>query len=252
MKTAKFGFEINNQYWTTTYGSYWIPDINYDKKGSITSLQRDGNGTSLQDNLTYSYTTGTNRLASLSGTSPTTYTYDDNGNVIGDTHKGILFAIYDADNLPVRIYKSNGESQFYTYDMNGNRTRKTVNGSIDRFYFNGIDGKTEAVCLLPYSSDLTYNIWGNEDNIGQVKVVNNYVTGRYYYLKDHLSSIKMTVKGGQTLLSDNFNTDSQWTTVQGIFSVSAKLKTENLILEKFESIITVEFRVRLISFIVNK
>ena len=91
-----------------------------------------------------------------------------------------------ADNLPVRIYKSNGGGQFNTfipYDMDGNRTRKTVNGSTDRFYFNGIDGKTEAVCLLPYSSDLTYNIWGNEDNIGQVKVLNNYVTGRYYYLK---------------------------------------------------------------------
>ena len=35
----------------------------------------------------------------------------------------------------------------------------------------------------------------------------------------------MTVKGGQTLLSDNFNTDSQWTTVQGIFSVSAGVLT---------------------------
>ena len=61
LKTAKFGFEINNQSWTTTYSSYWIPGINYDKNGNITSLQRDGSGTSLQDNLTYSYTTGTNR-----------------------------------------------------------------------------------------------------------------------------------------------------------------------------------------------
>ena len=201
LKTAKFGFEINNQSWTTTYGSYWIPGINYDKKGNITSLQRDGSGTSLQDNLTYTYTTGTNRLASLSGTSPTTYTYDDNGNVIGDSHRGILFAIYDADNLPVWIYKTNGESQYYTYDLNGNRIRKTIAGSTDRFYFNGIDGKTEAVCLLPYSSNLTYNIWGNNDNIGQVRVQNNSVTGRYYYLKDHLGNIKMTVNTSGTPLS---------------------------------------------------
>ncbi len=32
------------------------------------------------------------------------------------------------------------------------------------------------------------------DNIGQVRVNYNYVTGRYYYLKDHLGTIKMVVK----------------------------------------------------------
>jgi RHS repeat-associated protein len=40
---------------------------------------------------------------------------------------------------------------------------------------------------------LTYNILGGGgDNIGQVKVLNK-ATKRYYYLKDHLGSIKMTV-----------------------------------------------------------
>ena len=56
--------------------------------------------------------------------------------------------------------------------MKGNRTRKTVDGSTDRFYFNSISGTTDAVCLFPYSSNLTYNILGaGRDNIGQVKVV---------------------------------------------------------------------------------
>jgi hypothetical protein len=61
-------------------------------------------------------------------------------------------------------------------------TRSVVNSS-DNFYFNGADGKTEAVCLVPYSSNLTYNIWGDDENIGQVKVVSESPS-RYYYLKD--------------------------------------------------------------------
>jgi len=48
---------------------------------------------------------------------------------------------------------------------------------------------------VPYSSNLTYNILGaGGDNIGQVKVVNESPT-RFYYLKDHLGSIRMTVDG---------------------------------------------------------
>ena len=48
---------------------------------------------------------------------------------------------------------------------------------------------------MPYSSNLTYNILGaGGDNIGQVKVVNESPT-RFYYLKDHLGSIRMTVDG---------------------------------------------------------
>ena len=43
---------------------------------------------------------------------------------------------------------------------------------------------------VPYGYNYTYNIWGN-DNIGQVRV--NGTVNRYYYLKDHLGSIKMTV-----------------------------------------------------------
>ena len=46
---------------------------------------------------------------------------------------GILFIIYNSDNLPERIYKTGGECQYYTYDMNGNRIRKTVVNQSDMF-----------------------------------------------------------------------------------------------------------------------
>jgi RHS repeat-associated protein len=47
------------------------------------------------------------------------------------------------------------------------------------------------VNLAASGKNYTYNIWGN-DNIGQVSVTSSS-TNRYYYLKDHLGSIKMTV-----------------------------------------------------------
>ena len=189
----------------------------YDNDGNFNYLDRY-NQSGGYNHLTYTYQSGKNRLSSIyDPTTNSTYTfgYDDNGrqtpsrpgltdltrNVISDSHRGIAFIIYDSDNLPVHIYKTNGESQFYNYDMNGNRTRKTITGQSDIFYFNGISGQTEAVCLVPYSSDLTYNILGaGGDNIGQVKVVNNSVTGRYYYLKDHLGSIKVTVNSTGTVV----------------------------------------------------
>jgi RHS repeat-associated protein len=49
------------------------------------------------------------------------------------------------------------------------------------------------VALAAYDSNMVYNILaGQEDNIGQVKVAKKS-TKRFYYLKDHLGSVKMTV-----------------------------------------------------------
>ena len=190
---------------------YDVKKLVYSKNGNLDSLQRYNQSGILSDNLKYNYANNSNNmLTSISGSASSTYTYDDNGNVLSDSYRGIVFIIYDSDNLPIRIYKTSRENQFctevypaYSGNMNGNRTRKTVTGSTDRFYFNGIDGKTEALCLMPYSSDFTYNVGGNNDNIGQVKVQNNSVIGRYYYLKDHLGNIKMTVNSSGTVIGYN-------------------------------------------------
>jgi RHS repeat-associated protein len=93
------------------------------------------------------------------------------------------------------MYKTDGTQINCEYDVNGSRVRNTIQGSngSDNFYFNGADGKTEAVGLAAYDSNMVYNILGaGGDNIGQVKVAKK-TTKRYYYLKDHLGSIKMTV-----------------------------------------------------------
>jgi len=200
LKKADFGYEYYDNFaeyylWATT--DDYDAQYSYLNDGNFNTLQRNGSSGSVQDSLNYNYINNTNKLSSITGTTTVNYTYDSNGNITSDPHNGIAFIIYDSDNLPVHVYKTDGEQLLYTYDMNGNRVRNTVVGGSadqDHHYFRDYDGSTEAVCLYPYSSNLTYNILGaGGDNIGQVKVVNNSVTGRYYYLKDHLGSIRVTV-----------------------------------------------------------
>jgi RHS repeat-associated protein len=149
----------------------------------------------VNNSLNYTYGTGSNRLFNIRGSASANYTYDANGNVRSDSHRGIGYIIYDPGNMPVQAYLTNGQQLVYDNDVNGNRVRNTIQGSNggDNFYFNGADGKTEAVSLVAHGSNLIYNVLGaGGDNIGQVKVVSASPT-RYYYLKDHLGSIKVTV-----------------------------------------------------------
>ncbi len=190
LNSANFGYYHDSLWYPT--GAY-DASYSYDNAGNFNNLERNNNTGSVQDNLTYNYITGTNKLSSISGTSNGAYTYDGNGNVISDSREGIGFILYNPDNMPVAIYFTNGQWINYEYDVNGNRTSaRDASGSYNSYYY-GAGGRQEAVCLLPYSSNLTYNILGaGGDNIGQVKVVSESPT-RYYYLKDHLGSIRMTV-----------------------------------------------------------
>jgi RHS repeat-associated protein len=204
-----YSYDKANRLTMSDFGYYYTPDSTwhttpaydanyaYDNVGNFTTLQRYGSTGSIQDNLTYTYTQGTNKVSSINS-SLAVYNYDSNGNVKYDTHRGIGFMIYDPDNLPVTAYLTNGEQLIYENDVNGNRVRNTISGSSDNYYFNGADGKTEAVALLPLSN-VTYNILGaGGDNIGQLRVINSN-PARYYYLKDHLGSIKMTVDATGTV-----------------------------------------------------
>jgi len=82
-------------YYTTSWQTTSANDENllaYDKSGNLTTLRRYAQSGSNVDNLTYTYTAGTNRLASVAETGAGTatetwdaeagsFTYDANGNV---------------------------------------------------------------------------------------------------------------------------------------------------------------------------
>jgi YD repeat-containing protein len=131
--------------------SHDLPTIQYDKAGNITALQRNGPNGTLIDNLTYSYTAGTNRLASVTdavGSTAATwdaetggFTYDANGNMLtAPAPYGVTAAVYDHRNLPL-LLTANGVTSAYRYDEQGQRISKRVTGSnLDEFYI--LDGRT--------------------------------------------------------------------------------------------------------------
>jgi uncharacterized protein RhaS with RHS repeats len=198
--------------------------MDYDPNGNITNLTRN-NETGVAVSNNYSYIAGTNRLLALSpvvsmsisnkgpakytapslsmAASPvkiaavgTSYSYDGNGNMMYDPNNTVKFIIYDNDNMPLVVYKGSQKIE-YAYDAQGACISKRV-GSTPTYYVNGADGKTESVTNEGVSVLYRYNIWGN-DLIGHVRL---YTTAtRYYYLKDHLGSIRATVNTAGKIVS---------------------------------------------------
>ncbi|MFA5832139.1 MAG: RHS repeat-associated core domain-containing protein [Bacteroidota bacterium] len=216
-----FAYYNNNTFKDANFGIYtsswvnWNPydmmSMLYDSGGSnIKYLQRKTTSGMFSDKLTYEYYPNTNKLRRITDqinpsyftydidTQPAdNYTYDHNGNMLQSTGDNNSFIYYDIFNLPIRIYRSNGEIIYYSYDTKGNRIRKLRSG-IDEYYVNGIDGKTELVTSLNSYTPL-YNLNGN-DMFGQIR--RNYSTlTRYYYLKDQLGNIRMTVNSSGTPVS---------------------------------------------------
>jgi len=175
-------------------------DITYHKNGNLTGLKRyDQNGTVVHD-YSYVYYNNTNCLRRVTG-SGNNYAYDHNGNMQQDLANGIGFVIYDIHNLPVRVFTTDGSPWDYAYDHEGNRVR-TYNGIKTNYYINGIDGRTEVVTDKT-SSWATYNLYGL-DLIGQIRREGS-TWNRYYFLKDHLGSIRVTVNAsGNVVAYDDY------------------------------------------------
>jgi len=185
LEKANFGFFTTS--WQTT-DRYNVRDILYHQNGNITALKRYNQSGNLLHNYTYSYYENTNRLRRVTG-SGNNYDYDHNGNMIQDLANGIDFVIYDIHNLPVRVFTMQGAPWDYAYDHNGNRVRKYT-GVETNYYINGIDGRTEVV-TDKISSWGTYNLYGL-DIIGQIRRSGS-TWNRYYFLKDHLGSIRVII-----------------------------------------------------------
>ena len=198
-----YNYDRANRLGASTFGYYtggwknteaYEANYNYDNIGNFISLDRwDGaNGLGNDLGINNYYYGSTNHLDSLKIEDVGTfyYKYDGDGNVTSDSRKNISLIIYNLENLPEEVYTTGGDKYIYSYDADGNRIRK-IAGSSDIHYINGVNGKTIVVSESPYGIEYTYNILGN-DNIGQLDVI-SYEYQRFYYLKDHLGNIKVTV-----------------------------------------------------------
>ena len=203
---AKFGFFTTS--WQTT-DRYNLRDVFYHKNGNITGLKRYGHTGMLKDDLIYTYYNNTNRLRRVQDNISNTdyddvhpqpannYVYDANGNMIQDTIHKVGFIIYDIFNQPVMVYTTDGNEHLYYYDHQGSRVRKRIGGSSD-YYINGIDGRTEVITNFN-GAWATYNLYGL-DQIGQIRRSGS-TWDRFYFLKDHLGSVRVTVNASGNVVS---------------------------------------------------
>jgi RHS repeat-associated protein len=184
-----------------TTSGFYNESMKYDKAGNISFLQRYGTSESspvMIDNLTYTYD-GNQLLAVADATSnaegfnnnsinlATEFTYDNDGNLKTDKHKGITAIVYNEMNLPTKITFS-GTNRFidFVYDPQGNKISKSVqngaNNTVTQYAGNYVYVKVNgAAAQLQYAGQPEGYIAYNAGNF-------NYV----YQYTDHLGNIRLS------------------------------------------------------------
>jgi hypothetical protein len=124
---------------------FTVSGLSYDNNGNILSMTQKGlklNSSPTIDNLTYQYQSGSNKLAKVtdgvtedmkvgdfkdgSNGSSDDYSYDGNGNLTLDNNKAISSITYNHLNLPSVITVTGKGTITYTYDATGNKIKKVT------------------------------------------------------------------------------------------------------------------------------
>ena len=191
-------------------GGRYDENLTYDVRGNIKTLQRYGLTSvagapsptwGMIDNLTYNYGNSSynpkNQLNSVTdnsgnltkgfktGANGSTYTYDNNGNMIADPNKAITNISYNHLNLPITITFTGSRTITFMYDAGGNKLRKTVvQSGVTQYvqdYVGGIEYRTAS------GATTLEAIYHAE---GRIATINSAL--RYEYaLKDHLGNTRL-------------------------------------------------------------
>lgn len=193
-----------------TYLGSYDEEVTYDKNGNIKTLKRNGAvddySTNVAiDDLTYSYTTGSNKLSKIVDGSPSPqgfkdindssnsdYTYDVNGNIKTDKNKGITSITYNHLNLPVEIVFNNSKTDkiIYLYDAAGAKIQKTLSEGQNSFYIDYLGGYQYKNATLQFFS--TGAGYAERTLVGG--------SGAYSYVfqyQDHLGNVRMNFAAGK-------------------------------------------------------
>lgn len=209
----------------------------YDKHGNIKTLQSYGKITSstygLIDNLTYDYTGTGNQLNKVTdavanfpyaesadfknyGGSGAMYTYNKNGAMATDSHKGILGIKYNSLNLPYELLIKNTEVSgkvYYTYSALGAKlkTKHLKAKNLGYIPVTGTAGDTnlDVIKTTDYAGNLVYEndslkkvlVDGGYLEVTKVNGVNQY---RYnFYQTDHLGNNRVVANASGTAIQKN-------------------------------------------------
>jgi RHS repeat-associated protein len=183
-------------------GRFNIGYVNYDPNGNLTTLQRVNQQTAdiwaLVDNLAYSYGTHSNKLTYVYDyqTSPTylakdyknlgtsTYNYDANGNLLGNSDQYSVVITYNHLNLPRSIvFSGTGRRLDYWYNAEGVKVRQVnTNGT--------------TVTTLDYLGEFVF------ENNALSYIIHEEGRAAYensafqyeFFIKDHLGNVRQVVR----------------------------------------------------------
>jgi RHS repeat-associated protein len=123
--TQTYSYDSLNRLQRVQEGS-WQQEYVVDRWGNRTIHQTNTTGTGI-NKKDFSVNTANNRLGVPAGQSGV-MTYDAAGNLTNDTYTGAGSRVYDAENRITKAWGGNNQEQEYTYNANGNRVRRKIDG----------------------------------------------------------------------------------------------------------------------------
>jgi RHS repeat-associated protein len=120
-----------------------LQSYTYDRWGNRTINAGQTWGTGINSKQFTVDPAGTNRLTVPSGQSGV-MSYDNAGNLTTDTYSSAGTRIYDAENRMTTAADYTGQMSRYTYNADGQRTRRQVAGSQEEWQIYGFDGELVA------------------------------------------------------------------------------------------------------------
>jgi len=182
---------MNRLVTSTCNNSAYSESFQYDNNGNFASKVGDGKTYSYDYNDAGSYS---NKLKKIDNYFA--YEYDHKGNITlkeedpGGTDLFIVNANdYDHRNLPLKVWQNSSGTTTYKYDDSGNRIVKN-SGTVNDYYLRDHTGKEVAIYNLTTDAIDQVNLFGN-GMIGYVK--KGTADERFYYVKDHLGNIRLTI-----------------------------------------------------------
>ncbi len=130
--------------------------LSYDANGNIKTYLRNGTGATINlNNYSYTYTAGTNKLASITNSvnaQTKNYAYDPIGNTTTDGMQNMTNAVWNVYGKLQSATNKDGASVTYTYSASGQRISKKV-GTKEEWYVKDATGNSMAT----YSKDPAVN-----------------------------------------------------------------------------------------------
>jgi RHS repeat-associated protein len=199
--------------------NYSVNNVNYDKNGNITTLNRKGlfenasNSTMSMDyvdKLTYQYSPKSNQLIDVTDSADNSstntfnggfkdkfagnnYIYGDaNGNMTHDNNKNIQSISYNHLNLPTQIEFTGDRTIVYTYDASGVKLKKEIFLTV-RDLFNPVADLTSI-----YAGNYIYEKDSSGEKLSFFSHPEGYIEKNgtdydyVYQYKDHLGNVRLS------------------------------------------------------------